>query len=424
MVTYLNHIFIVSNSDHAMNEKLIVIDGPDRGRIFALDGGLTKTIGRGQASDTRIEDPRISRVHCRVEFRAGQPYLVDAGSTGGTYVGNQRIDEHPLKPGDVFQLGDTKIRFALESQDDETTLGAGFRNPPPTKSPKMKDLIGETLSDYRLDEIIAAGRSGVVFKGVDTVKDRPVAVKVLTPDLAREEEQKERFVRAMKTMLPIRHPNIVRLYNAGKKGPFCWAAMEYVDGESLTKVIERIGIQNMLDWKEVFRVAWQIGGALNTAYEHKIIHRNVTPANILRRHSDKACLLGDLMLAKGLEGTLAQQVTQPGQLVGELPYMSPERTQQDANVDCRSDLYGLGATLYALLAGRPPIEGTSLTELVSNVRKKIPVSPKTYQLSIHDKFSDLVLHLLEKRPEDRYLTPAGMLKDLEAIGRYNGIPMG
>ena len=73
-------------------------------------------------------------------------------------------------------------------------------------------------------------------------------------------------MRAMKTMLPIRHPNIVRLYNAGKKGPFCWAAMEFIEGESLTKVIERIGIQGMLDWREVFRVALQIGRALQEAH--------------------------------------------------------------------------------------------------------------------------------------------------------------
>ncbi len=406
-----------------MNEKLFVVDGPCRGQVFTLKDGLAKNIGRGQASDTQIDDPRISRMHCRVEYREGQPYLVDLGSTGGTFIGNQKISEHQLQPGDVFQLGDTKIRFSLESQHDETTLGAGLRNPPPGKTPRLKDLIGSSLADYRLDEIIAAGRSGVVFKGVDTVKNRPVAVKVLTPDLAGKDEQKERFVRAMKTMLPIRHPHIVRLYNAGKKGPFCWAAMEFVDGESLTKVIEHIGIQNMLDWKDVFRVAWQIGGALNTAFEQQIIHRNVTPANLLRRHSDKATLLGDLMLAKGLEGTLAQQVTQPGQLVGDLPYMSPERTEQEASVDCRSDLYGLGATLYALLAGRPPIEGTSLAELVSNVRKTVPPSPKNYQLSVNDKFADLVMQLLEKRPEDRYQTPAGMLKDLETIGRYNNIQL-
>ena len=129
------------------------------------------------------------------------------------------------------------------------------------------------------------------------------------------------------------------------------------------------------------------------------------------------------MLAKGLESTDAQQVTQPGQLIGELPYMSPERTQSNVEVDCRSDLYGLGATLYALLAGKPPVAGYSLPTILSNIRKTTPEHPKTFQLSIHDRFADLVMTLLEKLPENRFQTPSAMLKELETIGRYNALVM-
>ena len=193
-----------------MNEQLVVIDGPDQGRTFTLHDGIVMNIGRGQDTGTKINDPRISRAHCRVEFRDGRPYLVDLGSTGGTFVGDQRVTEHPLIPGDVFQLGATKIRYVVQSSTDETTLGAGLRNAPPSMTPQLKDLKGEKLADYELREIIAVGRSGFVFKAFDTVKNRPVAVKVLTPDSVRGDEQKERFVRAMKTMLPIRHPNTLK----------------------------------------------------------------------------------------------------------------------------------------------------------------------------------------------------------------------
>jgi serine/threonine protein kinase len=347
--------------------------------------------------------------------------LLDAGSTGGTFVADTRITKHLLRPGDSFRIGDSVLRYSIETSADATTLGSGFRNPPPTKTPNIEALVNEKLADFELESILARGSSGVVFRGKDTVKNRLVAVKVLTPDLIRGDEQKERFVRAMKTTLPIRHPHIVRLYNAGKKGPFCWVAMEFVDGESLTKVIQRIGIQNMLDWREVYKVAYQIGNALEEAYQRKIIHRNVTPANILRRSSDKVCLLGDLMLAKGLESTQAQQVTQPGQLIGELAYMSPERTQSDADVDCRSDLYGLGATLYALLTGKPPVEGETLPTIISNIRKATPAHPKVFQLSIHERFADLVMTLLEKSPSNRFQTPRAMLQELENIGRYSAL---
>lgn len=403
--------------------QLQIIGGPDRGRIIPVINESGRSIGRGQACDTIISDPHTSRLHCRIEFRNGTPYLVDSGSTGGTFVGDVRIEEYALKHGDSFRIGDSILRYCVESSADATTLGAGFRNPPPTKTPSIESLVGEKPADFLVEKMIAKGGSSFIFRGTDTIKNRPVAIKVLTPDLVRGEEQKERFVSAMKTTLPIRHPNIVRLYNAGKKGPFCWAAMEFVEGESLTKVIQRIGIQNMLDWREVLKIADQIGSALEEAFEHKIIHRNVTPANILRRTSDKVCLLGDLMLAKSLESAQTQQVTQPGQLIGELAYMSPERTCSDGDIDCRSDLYGLGATLYALLAGKPPVDGESLPALLTNIRKKTPEHPRTFQLSIHDRFADVVMTLLEKLPENRYQTPSALLKELETISRYNSFPL-
>ncbi|XZE52255.1 protein kinase domain-containing protein [Planctomycetaceae bacterium SH139] len=407
-----------------MQYQLIVISGPDKGRSFPLVDGETLTIGRGQASNTQINDPRMSRVHCRVTVDGGKTKLSDAGSTGGTFVGQMQIAEHELKSGETFRVGDSEFRYVLDGIQNEATItgGTAFGRPKPKpKARQLKDLIGETFGDYRLESIITLGNSGMVFRGTDVNLERPVAVKVLAPDLANSDEQKERFVRAMMAMLPIKHPNIVRLHNAGKKGPFCWAAMEYIDGESMTSVIDRIGIEGMLDWRAVWRVAVHIARALNEAAENNIIHRNVTPANILRRESDKVCLLGDLVLAKALEGTLAKQVTQPGQLIGDIPYMSPERTRDGAAADHRSDLYGLGATLYALLTGRPPFESNSLPQLIQQVRNVQPTPPKEFQLSIADKFQDIVMQLLAKRPEDRYRTPRDLLKDLERVGMFNSL---
>lgn len=118
------------------------------------------------------------------------------------------------------------------------TLGGeqAFGRPKPQpKTTPLKDLVGQSLGSYHLDEIISAGNSGMVFKATDTDKNRVAAVKVLTPDITNQDEQRDRFVRAMKTMIDVRHPNIVRLQNAGKTGPYCWAAMEYIEGEDLLK---------------------------------------------------------------------------------------------------------------------------------------------------------------------------------------------
>jgi serine/threonine-protein kinase len=225
----------------------------------------------------------------------------------------------------------------------------------------------------------------------------------------------------MKTALPLRHPHLVTVYGAGKSGLYCWVAMEYVAGENLTQVIERLGVGGVLDWRHAFRVAVQVGGALAYAHERHIIHRNVTPRNILVDAPSKIAKLGDLMLAKALEGTLAQQITRPGELVGDVAYMAPERTRGLTEVDGRSDLYGLGATVYALLVGRPPFTGATLVEKITRIRQTEPDRPTRFQRAIPHRFEEAVLRLLAKRPEDRYQAAAALLKDLGRIGQAHNV---
>jgi serine/threonine protein kinase len=403
---------------------IVIIGGPDRGRSFQIEEGQTLVVGRSQTSDTQINDPRVSRVHCRVVVDGGTITLLDNDSAGGTFMNGNQVSRQELDTGDTFSVGDTTMRYQLDANlpdDQPTIMPVASSEPVPQPAPQLADLVGETFAHYRLDKILAKGNTGMIFKAQDTEQDRVVAVKILTPDPNHSDEQRDRFVRAMKIMLPIKHDHLVSLYHAGKTGPFCWAAMQYIDGESLTELISRMGIEGMLDWRETWRIGVQIGRALDAAYDQKIIHRNVTPTNIMRRHADRACLLADLMLAKALEGNFSQQITAPGQLIGEVPYMAPERTRDSDPVDTRSDIYGLGATLYALMAGRPPFESSSLPELVRMVREDEPTPPKQFQLSIDEKFQDAVARMLAKKPADRYQTPTELLRDLERIGRFNNL---
>jgi serine/threonine-protein kinase len=186
-------------------------------------------------------------------------------------------------------------------------------------------------------------------------------------------------------------------------------------------VIQRIGVAGMLDWRYGYRVAVHIARALEYAHGQSIVHRNVTPQNIMLRTADKTVLLGDLMFAKALEGTLAQQITRPGQLLGDVGYMSPERTRGTGEIDGRSDLYGLGATVYALITGRPPFTGTSLPDLVAKIRSAEPDKPQKYQMSIPAMFQGSILKLLAKRPEERFQTAAELLADLDRVGKFSGV---
>jgi serine/threonine protein kinase len=405
--------------------KLVVIAGPDKGRSFELQEGQTLLVGRGEKTETRLKDPQVSRVHCQVQVQEGKVLLVDPGSTSGTLVNGKKVKEYDLKPGDVIQIGSTQLQLQLEAAPEAKTVvvgGAAVAKAAAEKAGQLGDLVGQNLAHYRIDSILARGQSGMVFQAHDTREDRPVALKVLWPEFSKNEEEMQRFVRAMKTMLPLRHPNLVTLYGAGKTGSYCWIAMELVDGESLTQVIQRIGTAGMLDWRNALRVAIHIGRALDFAEQHQVIHRNIKPSNILIQQSDKLTKLGDLMLAKALEGTLAEQVTRPGELVGDVAYMSPERTRgSSGQVDGRSDIYSLGATVYALLTGRPPFDAGSLPETIMKIRQAEPAKPKKYQLSIPDLFEGTVLKMLAKRPDDRFQTAAALVAELERVAKFQGM---
>jgi serine/threonine protein kinase len=400
--------------------QLVVTAGPDKGRSFPLEAGQTVQVGRSPASTTRLSDPTVSRAHCEVEWDGHRALLVNL-SNQGTLVNGKLTPQVELRPGDMIRVGATELRFHLGDMDEVSTV---------TTSPQrhfvgpgadwMSTLPGQSMSHYTVEGLLAKGASGAVFRAKDTSSGKAVALKVLQPEFSKNEEEMQRFIRAMKTVLPLRHPNLIALYAAGKTGPFCWVAMEYVDGESMTQVIQRIGVAGMLDWRHAFRVAVHVGRALEYAHGENILHRNVAPQNILMRNSDKVAMLGDLMLAKALEGTLAQQITRPGELVGDVGYMSPERTRGTADVDGRSDLYGLGATVYALMTGRPPFTGGSLPELITKIRSAEPDKPQKYHMAIPALFQGTVMKLLAKRPEERFQTAKDLLTELERVGRFTG----
>lgn len=402
-----------------MSYRLVILSGPDKGKTIRIESGASKLFGRGEAATARLSDPAVSRVHFELAAGNESVFLTDKGSSSGTYVNGSKIDAMEIKSGSQIQAGDTVMRLESEISAGNTTMAQA-----PQAAMPLPKLVGQTLGKYLLQEIIGVGSSGMIFKGLDEENNRVAAVKVLSPQFTSTDEERMRFVRAMKTMLPVKDDHIVNLYNAGKTGPYCWAAMEYVEGENLAELIERTGIEGMLDWTKVWRVAFDIAQALKTGYEHQIIHRNVTPKNILRRKSDEACLLGDFMLAKALQGTLAQQVTQPGQILGEIPYLAPERTRADAEVDTRSDIYGLGATCYALLTGHSPATGDSMPEIIKNVRETVPVKPKVYQLAVNEIFQDVVMKMIAKDPAHRYQSPAELLKELVRIGKFNNLNTG
>jgi serine/threonine protein kinase len=404
--------------------QLVVVAGPDKGREFTLSVGPNLMLGRSNQARYQLTDPRVSRSHCQVLLEDDTVTLICQGGSGGTQVNGKPVQKRVLQLGDLLEIGDTQLRLVVGDLPGDVAQEP--RRPAAAlagKADNLESLAGQTLAHYHLTTVIGKGRSGVVFHATDTKDDKPVALKVLEPQFAQDEQAVQRFIRGMKTVLPLSHPNLVRVYGAGRVGNHCWVAMEYVAGENLQQVIDRIGVAGMLDWKHAFRAALHVGRALEYAHGQQILHRNVTPTNILRELTTKEVKLGDLMLAKALEGPLAQQITAAGQLVGDVLYMSPEKTRGTSDLDARSDLYGLGATVYALLTGRPPCGGATLVEKITRIRQVEPEKPSKFQMGIPGKFEGVVMKLLKKDPGERFQDASELVEELERIGRFSGAPL-
>lgn len=385
--------------------RLKVVQGTDKDRTFEIPSGASLLVGRGDASDTQIKDPAMSRAHFRINHQDGEIVIQDQNSASGTLLNGSPVTTARVKVGDTIRAGDTFL--AIHGM--AAAAPAGRRN--------IANLIGTEFGGFQVDSLLAKGSESIVFQAHEIKKDRPAALKVMLPQFIQDPQQQERFVRAMKTMLNVRDPHIVELYAAGKSGGLCYSAMELIEGDNLDKLIERMGVDGLLDWSEVWRCAIHIARALETGYLRDIVHRNVTPTNIIRRRSDKVFKLADFQLAKAMSGALAKQITEPGQLLGELHYLPPERTVDDGLVDSRSDIFGLGATCYALLTGNPPAQGQGLVNLLKSVREQVPEPPSTVAKNINPEFEAIVMKMIAKNPDDRYRKPAELIVALENINK-------
>ena len=375
----------------------------------------------------------MSRVHFSLEYTAGRIIIADLGSSTGTFLNGVRIDQPTeADTGDEVMAGGTRMFLSMVGRLESDTLA-------PSKNSilgELNILVGTWMGSYFLKRVIGVGKTGLVFEAFDESRERPAAVKVFSQRYISSGERRKQFIQGARAFCKIKDPHVIRLYQAGRnQASYFYAAMELVHGESLDSLIERVGIEGMLDWKEVWRCAYQISSALTTTYSHNVVHRNLVPRNIIRRSEDEKYLLGDFSLATPIDPRL--QSWQGKEFVAELHYLPPERVQDKHDelkedgagipfggvTDIRSDIFGLGATCYAMLTGKPPATGVGVSDVLSSIRVETPALPTNSHYAVNEQFQSLVMKMIAKSPEDRFQTPQSVLKELGRVGRINGLEL-
>lgn len=253
---------------------------------------------------------------------------------------------------------------------------------------------------YEARERIGSGGMANVYKGIDCVLKRDVAIKLLHDDSASDPSFVERFRREAQAVARLNHPNIVSVYDWGAVDHSYYMVMEYVDGTSLKEIIRD---RAPLPEREALRIAADVASALAVAHQGGIVHRDIKPQNILLTW-DGAVKVVDFGIARTESLT---QLTLTNAVYGTAHYFSPEQAQ-GRTVDARSDIYSLGVVLYEMLTGREPFQGASLLEVAVQHVQQPPMPPRDRVPSISPEVNDLVLRALAKDPNDRFATANGM----------------
>jgi serine/threonine protein kinase len=280
-------------------------------------------------------------------------------------------------------------------------------------SPLQKPGAIGRLGAYEVQGLLGQGGMGIVLKAFDTALHRTVAIKVLSPKLATSQKAHRRFLREARAAAGINHPNVVTIHAVEEQASLPYLVMEYVPGLTLR---ERMKSPEPFELSALVQIASQTAAGLAAAHEHGVIHRDIKPANIMLESGTERVKITDFGLA--LVAMDVTEITSAEHVVGTPAYMSPEQAAGE-RLDPRSDLFGLGCVIYALVAGKSPFHGVHALEIARKLADFVPRPLHEVDPRVPHSLSNLVRRLLEKSPNARYQT-AAEVRDL--LQRHLGQP--
>lgn len=274
-------------------------------------------------------------------------------------------------------------------------------------------MTGRVIGHYRLIDKLGEGGMGKVYRAIDTMVEREVAMKSLKPELASRPDVLERFRSEATLLAKLNHPNIAQLYSFFKDGNEFFMVMEYVPGKTLEKLIQERGA---LPWRRAVEIAAQMLDGIQHAHTLGVLHRDVKPANIIFTEEAKAATGGlqpsvkvtDFGIAQALGGS---RMTREGHLIGTLEYLAPERIQ-GKGADARSDLYSVAIVLYEMLTGKLPFQADSEYSLLLAQVQQLPPRPREWVADLPPAVEQTLLRALEKDPARRFPDAASFSAEL------------
>lgn len=276
------------------------------------------------------------------------------------------------------------------------------------------NLEGSVIGNrYKIQEKIGNGGMATVYKALDQILNRYVAVKVLREEFTTDEEFIKRFNAEAQSAARLIHPNIVSVYDVGQEYNIYYIVMELIQGKTLKQIIEEDG---HLSWKWAVNIAIQIASALEMAHKNNIIHRDIKPHNIMITE-DGVAKVTDFGIAKAVSNST---ITAFGTTLGSVHYFSPEHAR-GGYTDSKSDLYSLGVVMYEMVTGKVPFDADTPVSIALKHMQEEPVPPIKVNKEIPFAVNQIILKAMKKDPNERYQNASEMIKDLNiALKRPEG----
>jgi serine/threonine-protein kinase len=268
----------------------------------------------------------------------------------------------------------------------------------------MSKVFGDR---YEVINKIGAGGMAIVYKAKDLLLNRVVTIKVLRDQFVTDDDFIRRFRREAQSAASLSHPNIVSIYDVGKDGDLEYIVMEYIEGRNLKEIIRESA---PLSTEQTLHLARQLGEALSHAHEHKIIHRDIKPQDILITEDGRAKVT-DFGIARAVSSAT---VTHTGDIVGSVHYLSPEQAKGILSNE-QSDIYSLGIIIYELLTGKVPYDGETPIAIALKHLQEQPVPPSKLNPRIGSELEAVVMKAISKSPDTRYASVGELLEDLQKV---------